>query len=193
MDLILKYKKLWLLLNLYIIFVEINLIRADPQPESSLLDVGLGVITVAGSAFETLQNGMIVTRDHGFNTSLLSVHSKSTAGMGNAVVKRKASNEEIDDWRKKRTIVAPDHNDLLMKHEVKHRKKRSPCYYGRPPSGGNIPSGGNLPSGGNPTPTEPTDDEEARRRIVRMLRQRRRNVLQGRSRKRSGSRTRGRR
>lgn len=85
-----------------------------------------GALNMGGQLLDTLQDGRMAAPQLNFDTPLLSVHSKSQLGFGNAMRRQgdDASSSESDERRKRRRRRSLAHNN----HRLLHRKRRAPCF-----------------------------------------------------------------
>lgn len=93
-----------------------------------------GALNMGGQLLDTLQDGRMAAPQLNFDTPLLSVHSKSQLGFGNAMRRQgdDSSSSESDERRKRRRRRrrrSSGSSSLgLNNHRLLHRKRRAPCF-----------------------------------------------------------------
>ncbi|XP_033171698.1 uncharacterized protein LOC117148434 [Drosophila mauritiana] len=103
-------------LALLLVIVGLAMIAARPGPQNPLESLGMGAMTLAGNIAETVQSGAAISRDLNIDNPLMSVHSKTAVGYGDAIRPIAADSSEEDRRRKRR-------------RRSLHRLKRAPCFW----------------------------------------------------------------
>lgn len=107
-----KRIKLWILvLELSSILAGIG---AKPKPQNPLENLGMTAMNLAGNIAEAIQSGAAISRDINFDNPLMSVHSKTAVGYGDAMRPPSADDSSEEDRRKRRSL---------------RRAKRAPCFW----------------------------------------------------------------
>ncbi|XP_052855733.1 uncharacterized protein LOC128264341 [Drosophila gunungcola] len=132
-------------LRLFLMAFGLARIAARPGPQQNPLEsLSMGAMNLAGTLAEAVQGGGALTRDLDFDNPLMSVHSKTALGYGDAMRPHAAGDSSEEEDRRRRKRSSP--------HRL-HRRRRAPCYMMR--------GGG----GSTATTANPDDGEvEARRR-----------------------------
>ncbi|EDV46589.1 uncharacterized protein LOC6550133 [Drosophila erecta] len=124
-------------LALLLVAVSLARIAARPGPQNPLESLGIGAMSLAGNIAEAVQSGAAMSRDLDIDNPLMSVHSKTSVGYGDAIRPIAADSSEEDRRRKRR-------------RRSLHRLKRAPCFW--------------KMGGAATTMASADDDVEARRR-----------------------------
>ncbi|XP_017113413.1 uncharacterized protein LOC108136606 [Drosophila elegans] len=130
-------------LRLLLMAFGLAMIAARPGPQQNPLEsLSLGAMNLAGNLAEAVQGGGALTRNLDFDNPLMSVHSKTALGYGDAMRPHAAGDSSEEEDRRRRKRSSP--------HRL-HRRRRAPCFMMR---------------GGSPATTANPDDGEveARRR-----------------------------
>lgn len=88
-------------------------IVAKPRAQNPLENLGMTAMNLAGNIAEAIQSGAAINRDINFDNPLMSVHSKTAVGYGDAM--RPPSEDSSEEDRRKRRSL--------------RRSKRAPCFW----------------------------------------------------------------
>lgn len=124
-------------LALLLVVAGLAMIAARPGPQNPLESLGMGAMSLAGNIAEAVQSGAAISRDVDIDNPLMSVHSKTAVGYGDAIRPIATDSSEEDRRRKRR-------------RRSQHRLKRAPCFW--------------KMSAAATTAASADDDVEARRR-----------------------------
>ncbi|XP_017107173.2 uncharacterized protein [Drosophila bipectinata] len=89
-------------------------VMAKPRAQNPLENLGMTAMNLAGNIAEAIQSGAAINRDINFDNPLMSVHSKTAVGYGDAMRPPSADSSEEEDRRKRRSLL---------------RAKRAPCFW----------------------------------------------------------------
>ncbi|XP_016986631.1 uncharacterized protein LOC108049813 [Drosophila rhopaloa] len=132
-------------LGLLLMALALARIAARPAPQGNPLEsLGMSAMSLAGSLAEAVQSGGALTRDLNLDNPLMSLHSKTALGYGDAMRPPSAGDSSEEDRRRRRRRRRRRSIPASL-----HRHKRAPCWK----------------MGSAATTAAPADDEvEARRR-----------------------------
>ncbi|XP_039499639.1 uncharacterized protein LOC120456722 [Drosophila santomea] len=103
-------------LALLLVAVSLARIAARPGAQNPLESLGMGAMALAGNIAEAVQSGAAISRDLNIDNPLMSMHSKTAVGYGDAIRPIAADSSEEDRRRKRR-------------RRSLHRHKRAPCFW----------------------------------------------------------------
>ncbi|XP_043658962.1 uncharacterized protein LOC122623717 [Drosophila teissieri] len=125
-------------LALLLVAVSLARIAARPAAQNPFESLGMGAMALAGNIAEAVQSGAAIQRDLNIDNPLMSVHSKTAVGYGDAMRPMAADSSEEDRRRKRR-------------RRSLRRLKRAPCFW-------------KMGSAATTAASADDDDVEARRR-----------------------------
>lgn len=87
-----------------------------------------GALSVGGQLLDTLQDGRMAAPQLNFDTPLLSLHSKSQLGFGNAMRRQSDDSSSESDERRRRRRRRRSSSLAHANHRLLHRQRRAPCF-----------------------------------------------------------------
>ncbi|XP_036675973.2 uncharacterized protein [Drosophila suzukii] len=103
-------------LGVLLVALSLARIAARPEPQNPFESLSLGAMSVAGNIAEVVQSGAAINKDLNIDNPLMSVHSKTAVGYGDAIRPMAADSSEEDRRRRRR-------------RRSLHRHKRAPCFW----------------------------------------------------------------
>ncbi|XP_022233692.2 uncharacterized protein LOC111081843 [Drosophila obscura] len=113
------------LIGLLLVGLGLSLARARPQ--NPLENLALGAMNVAANVAEAVQGGAAINRDFNVDNPLMSVHSKTAAGFGDAM--RPPSGGDSSESEERRRRRRRRSLQQAQRSQRSQRIKRAPCHW----------------------------------------------------------------
>ncbi|XP_017042156.1 uncharacterized protein LOC108088721 [Drosophila ficusphila] len=101
-------------------------ISARPKADNPLESLGMSAMNLAGNLAEAIQSGGALTRDLNLDNPLMSVHSKTALGYGDAMRPPSGADSSEEDRRRKRRRRRRRSG---RSGRSLHRHRRAPCFW----------------------------------------------------------------
>ncbi|XP_023035005.1 uncharacterized protein LOC111519291 [Drosophila willistoni] len=97
-----------------------SVVWSRPQNSNPFEQLSLGAMNIAGNIAEAFQSGAAINRSMNFDNPLMSVHSKTVVGFGDAMRSPSDDDDSSEERRRRRR---------RRRHLNLHRVKREPCFW----------------------------------------------------------------
>ncbi|XP_037726758.1 uncharacterized protein LOC119557847 [Drosophila subpulchrella] len=104
-------------LGILLVALSLAQIAARPEPQNPFESLSLGAMSLAGNIAEAVQSGAAMNKDLNIDNPLVSVHSKTAVGYGDAIRPMAPDSSEENRRRRRRRRRS------LLRH------KRAPCFW----------------------------------------------------------------